>query len=259
MRLESKVAIVTGGGKGIGRVICQTMAAEGAIIVAADMDRAAAEDTAALLRGQGRESLALQVNVTDKPQVRAMVDRAVEAFGRIDVLVNNVGILAIASVLDMAEETWDRVMTINTKGTFLCSQAVLPVMIRQRSGKIINMSSQAGKEGSALSSAYAASKHAVIGFTQSLAKEVGQYNITVNAVCPGSVDTDMLDTIYFPEKARLSGQDADAYRKAYVDRIPMKRLARPEEVGYLVVFLASAEADYITGTAMNVAGGSSVH
>jgi meso-butanediol dehydrogenase / (S,S)-butanediol dehydrogenase / diacetyl reductase len=259
MRLGSTVAIVTGGGKGIGRTICTTLAAEGASVVVADMDLAAAEETAAMLRRQGRESLALQVNVTNKTQVQAMVSRVVDAFGRIDVLMNNVGILAIGSVLELTEETWDKVMTVNTKGTFLCSQAVLPVMIRQGHGKIINMSSQAGKEGSALSSAYAASKHAVIGFTQSLAKEVGEYNITVNAVCPGSVDTEMLDTIYFPEKARLSGKSPEEYRKAFVDRIPMKRMARPEEVGYLVVFLASSEADYITGTAVNVAGGSSVH
>jgi meso-butanediol dehydrogenase/(S,S)-butanediol dehydrogenase/diacetyl reductase len=259
MRLGSTVAIVTGGGKGIGRTICTTLAAEGASVVVADMDLAAAEETAAMLRRQGRESLALQVNVTNKTQVQAMVSRVVDAFGRIDVLMNNVGILAIGSVLELTEETWDKVMTVNTKGTFLCSQAVLPVMIRQGYGKIINMSSQAGKEGSALSSAYAASKHAVIGFTQSLAKEVGEYNITVNAVCPGSVDTEMLDAIYFPEKARLSGKSPEEYRKAFVDRIPMKRMARPEEVGYLVVFLASSEADYITGTAVNVAGGSSVH
>jgi meso-butanediol dehydrogenase / (S,S)-butanediol dehydrogenase / diacetyl reductase len=259
MRLANKVAIVTGGGRGIGQTICRTMAAEGATIVVVDIDRAAAEETAALIRGLGRESLALAVNVTNKAQVQAMVGNVVGAFGRIDVLMNNVGVLAISSVLDMAEETWDKVMTINTKGTFLCSQAVLPVMIRQRQGKIINMSSQAGKEGSALSSVYAASKHAVIGFTQSLAKEVGEYNITVNAVCPGSVDTEMLDTIYFPEKARLSGMAPEEYRRSFVNRIPMKRMARAEEVGYLVVFLASSEADYITGTAVNVAGGSSVH
>jgi len=258
MRLANTVAIVTGGAKGIGRTICTTMAAEGASIVVADMDLAAAEETAAMLRGLGRASLALQVNVTNKAQVQAMVSKVVDAFGRIDVLMNNVGILAIGAVLELAEETWDKVMTVNTKGTFLCSQAVLPVMIRQGHGKIINMSSQAGKEGSALSSAYAASKHAVIGFTQSLAKEVGEYNITVNAVCPGSVDTEMLDTIYFPEKARLSGKSPEEYRKAFLDRIPMKRMARPEEIGYLVVFLASSEADYITGTAINVAGGSSV-
>jgi meso-butanediol dehydrogenase / (S,S)-butanediol dehydrogenase / diacetyl reductase len=259
MRLANTVVIVTGGGRGIGRTICTTMAAEGATVIVADMDLAAAEETAAMLRCLGRESLALQVNVTNKAQVQAMISKVVDAFGRIDVLMNNVGILAIGSVLELAEETWDKVMTVNTKGTFLCSQAVLPVMIRQGHGKIINMSSQAGKEGSALSSAYAASKHAVIGFTQSLAKEVGEYNITVNAVCPGSVDTEMLDTIYFPEKARLSGRSPEEFRKAFVDRIPMKRMARAEEVGYLVVFLASSEADYITGTAINVAGGSSVH
>ncbi len=259
MRLANKVAIVTGGGKGIGQTICRVMAAEGATIVVVDVDRAAADETAAMIRDLGRESLALAVNVTDKAQVQAMAGDVVGAFGRIDVLMNNVGVLAISSVLEMAEETWDKVMTINTKGTFLCSQAVLPVMIRQRHGKIINMSSQAGKEGSALSSVYAASKHAVIGFTQSLAKEVGEYNITVNAVCPGSVDTDMLDSIYFPEKARLSGVDPADYRRSFINRIPMKRLARPEEIAFTVVFLASDEADYVTGTAMNVAGGTSVH
>ena len=259
MRLADKVAIVTGGGRGIGRTICQVMAAEGASVVVADMDRTAAEETVAVVKGWGRESLALTVNVTDKAQVRAMVHEVVSTFGRIDVLMNNVGMLAIASVLDMTEETWDKVMLVNTKGAFLCSQAVLPLMIRQRSGRIINMSSQAGKEGSAFSSVYAASKHAVIGFTQSLAKEVGEFNITVNAVCPGSVDTDMLDSIYYPEKAKLAGVSIEEYRRAFVERIPMKRMACAEEVAYLVVFLASNEAGYITGTAINVAGGSSVH
>ena len=259
MRLEDRIVMLTGGGRGIGRTICLTMAREGAHLAVIDLDVAAAEDTAAEIRALGRRAIALKADVTKKDQVQAIVARTVEEFGRIDVLFNNVGILAVVSVLEMSEETWDRVMTVNTRGVFLCSQAVLPIMIEQRRGKIINMASQAGKEGSALTSAYASSKHAIIGFTQSLAKEVGRYNITVNAVCPGSVDTDMLDSIYFPLKAQLSGKSIEDYRDDFVRGIPMRRLARAEEIGYMAVFLASDEADYVTGSAMNVTGGSLVH
>jgi len=256
MRLQDRIALVTGGGRSIGREICLALAREGAVVVVADLDAQAAHETVFLIEEAGGQAMPVRVDVTNKPQVQEMVKRAVERFGRIDILVNNVGILAVVPVVDMPEETWDRVMTINTKGTFLCVQAVLPHMMKQRYGKIINMASQAGKEGSALTSAYAASKHAVIGFTESLAKEAGEYNITANAICPGSVDTEMLDREYFPLKAELSGQSVEDYTRAYVKRIPLQRLARLDEIASAVVFLASAEADYITGIGLNVAGGS---
>ena len=256
MRLQDRIALVTGGGRSIGREICLALAREGAVVVVADLDAQAAHETVFLIEEAGGQAMPVRVDVTNKPQVQEMVKRAVERFGRIDILVNNVGILAVVPVVDMPEETWDRVMTINTKGMFLCVQAVLPHMMKQRYGKIINMASQAGKEGSALTSAYAASKHAVIGFTESLAKEAGEYNITANAICPGSVDTEMLDREYFPLKAELSGQSVEDYTRAYVKRIPLQRLARLDEIASAVVFLASAEADYITGIGLNVAGGS---
>jgi len=259
VRLTGKATIVTGGGRSIGQTICTTMAGEGASIAVVDLNAEAAEETCGLIRTLGQQALAVKADVTDKAQVGAMVRQVLETFGRVDVLVNNVGILAIVPIVEMEEQTWDRVMTVNTKGVFLCAQAVLPIMMRQRSGKIVNMSSQAGLEGSALSSAYAASKHAVIGFTQSLAKEAGEYGITANAICPGSVDTDMLSSNYFPEKARYSGVDIEQYRRSFVERIPLKRMARAEEIAYLVAFLASDQADYITGAAITVAGGSIVH
>jgi meso-butanediol dehydrogenase / (S,S)-butanediol dehydrogenase / diacetyl reductase len=259
MRLDGKTAIVTGAGRNIGQGIALALAREGAAVAIADYDAQAAGATAQLIREAGGRAITVEVDVTDKPQVQLMVDHVMEAWGRIDVLVNNVGILAICPVIDMAEETWDRVMTINTKGVFLCSQAVLPIMIAQGGGRIINMSSQAGKEGSALSSAYAASKHAIIGFTQSLAKEVGEHHITVNALCPGSIDTEMLANEYFPLKANLTGQDTESYARAFINRIPLKRMGRIEEIGFAAVFLASDEADYVTGIALAVAGGSMVH
>lgn len=259
MRLDGKKAIVTGGGRSIGQGIALCLAREGAAVAIADFDARAAEDTVQLIREAGGEAIAVLVDVTNKAQVQQMVSRVMEAWNRIDILVNNVGILAVGPVLEMEEETWDRVMTINTKGVFLCSQAVLPIMIEQHSGKIINMASQAGIEGSALTSAYAASKHAVIGFTQSLAKEAAEHNITVNALCPGSVNTEMLSKDYFPLKAKLSARDIETYTQDFVNQIPMKRLARIEEIGFAAVFLASSEADYVTGIALTVAGGSMIH
>ena len=259
MRLKDRVAIVTGGGRSIGQAICLALAREGASVVVADLDAEAADETVSLIEEAGGQAMPIQVDVTNKPQVQDVVARTIESWDRIDILANNVGILAVVSILDMAEETWDQVMTVNTKGMFLCSQAVLPIMMEQRYGKIINMASQAGKEGSALTSAYAASKHAVIGFTQSLAKEAGEYNITANTIWPGSVDTDMVVKDYFPLKAKLSGLGEDEYKRAFVKSIPLRRLGRLDEVGAAAVFLASGEADYITGIALNVAGGSMVH
>lgn len=259
MRLDGRKAIVTGGGRSIGQGIALCLAREGAAVAIADFDARAADATVQLIREAGGEAIAVPVDVTSKVQAQQMVSRVMEAWNRIDILVNNVGILAVGPVLEMAEETWDRVMTINTKGVFLCSQAVLPIMIEQHYGKIINMSSQAGIEGSALTSAYAASKHAVIGFTQSLAKEVAAHNVTVNALCPGSVDTEMLSKDYFPLKAKLAAKDAQSFAADYVSHIPMKRMARIEEIGFAAVFLASSEADYITGIALTVAGGSTIH
>ena len=256
MRLENKVAIITGGGRGIGRMISLTMAREGASISVVDLNAENANETANHIEKENRNALPIVVDVTIKSQVDAMVTKTIKQFGKIDILVNNAGIVAVGPIVSMKEKTWDDVMRVNAKSMFLCSQAVLPHMIQQRSGKIINMSSQAGKEGSALTSAYAASKHAVIGFTQSLAKEVGEYNITANAICPGGVETEMLQNDYFLVKAKCADRDMQAYRDAYINKIPMKRLAKPEEVAKAALFLASDEADYITGIGLNVAGGS---
>jgi NAD(P)-dependent dehydrogenase (short-subunit alcohol dehydrogenase family) len=258
MRLENKVAIITGGGRGIGRMIGLTMAREGASVSVVDINAENANETANHIEKENRNAFPLVVDVTIKSQVDAMVTETLKQFGKIDILVNNAGIVAVGPIISMKEKTWDDVMRVNAKSMFLCSQAVLPHMIEQRSGKIINMSSQAGKEGSALTSAYAASKHAVIGFTQSLAKEVGEYNITANAICPGGVETEMLQNEYFLIKAKCAGRDMQDYRDAYINKIPLKRLAKPEEVANAALFLASAEADYITGIALNVAGGSAL-
>ena len=257
MRLENKVAIVTGAGTGLGRMMSQVMAREGASICIVDINPQGAEETKELIEKQNGKAFTINCDVTNKAQVTEMVAETINTFGTVDILVNNAGIVAFVPIIEMEEETWDKTMTVNVKSTFLCSQAVLPHMIEKRYGRIINMSSQAGKQGSALTSAYAASKHAVIGFTQSLAKEAGAYGITANAICPGSAQTEMLDR-YFAAKSKLAGHDIQEYKSSFISSIPLKRLATSEEVANAALFLASDEAAYITGIGLNVAGGTAL-
>ncbi|OGO49454.1 MAG: hypothetical protein A2148_08235, partial [Chloroflexi bacterium RBG_16_68_14] len=185
MELKDTVAIVTGGARGIGRGVAQALAREGAHVVIADLPsvQQEMEETRALVEAEGVQALLVHCDVTDWSQVSAMVQSALERFGRIDVLVNNAGVVSVAAVVGMSEEQWDRVMGVNLKGTFLCSKAVAAHMMERRSGRIINMSSQAGKRGFAAMAHYCTSKFGIIGFTQSLALELASFNVTVNAVC----------------------------------------------------------------------------
>jgi 3-hydroxybutyrate dehydrogenase len=258
MRLKDKVAIITGGGRGIGRGIALRFAQEGAVVALADRDAAASRQAAEEVKALGGQVLALAVDVSRKAQVGRMVDETVGHFGGVDILVNNAGISKVIPFLETTEEGWDRIMAINLKGAFLCCQAILPIMVRRGKGKIINMSSQSGKTGNSWYAAYCASKFGLIGLTQSLAAEFAPHGITVNAICPGVIFTPMWEEQLsdYARKKNLSPHQVKSYLEK---RVPLGSLGRVEDVANLAVFLASDESDYMTGQALNISGGAEVH
>ncbi len=257
MELKDAVAIVTGAARGIGRGVALSLAKEGARIVIADVApaRADAKETRALVEAEGVEALSVECDVTDWAQVAAMVDAAHNRFGRIDVLVNNAGVISVGPVVALTEEQWDRVIGVNLKGTFLCSKAVATRLMQQRSGRIINMSSQAGRKGAPGLAHYVTTKFGIIGFTQSLALELASFNVTVNAVCPGEVDTAMWRDVLLPALSAMQGSTQDeAWERFVRERAPLGRAQTAQDIGQAVVFLC--RADNITGEALNVTGGS---
>ena len=250
MRLSKKVTIVTGAGIGMGRGIARILAKEGAIVVVSDVNADTAKSTAVEIKSMGGESLALTMDVRSSDQIDQVIKGTLDAFGRIDILVNNAGVSTMAPVVDMTEEEWDFNVDVNAKGTFLCTRAVLKQMIKQgKGGRIVCVSSIAGKFGNKYYSHYSASKWAVIGFVKSVAMEVA-----VNAVCPGRVATSMEERELGWE-AKFLKVPVEEVKKAYLDSVPLGRLETPEDVAKLVVFLASDDADYITGEAIEVTGG----
>lgn len=243
--LSGRVAIVTGAGQGMGRAVAVALAARGAAVVVNDVNRESAEAVAAVLRSGGAAALAIQAGVTDAAAVRGMVEQTVARFGGVHILVNNAGVLRPTRVADIPETEWDWVIAVNLKGTFLCSQAVLPAMKAAGWGRIVNFSSTAGKNVSTVGGAhYTAAKAGILGFTRHLAKEVAADGITVNAVCPGLIDTEMV-------RATIDDARAAAYARSF----PIPRLGRPEEVAELVAFLSSGRAAYITGASLDINGG----
>jgi 3-oxoacyl-[acyl-carrier protein] reductase len=240
---NGKIALITGASRGIGRSISLALAAQGAKIVAVDLDLAATEVVVEELKQLGAEAIAVQGNVTVAEDTEKMVDAAVAKFGRVDILVNNAGITRDGLLLRMKDEDWDAVLTVNLKGAFLCTRAVSKVMTKQRSGRIINIASIVGQMGNAGQANYCASKAGLIGLTKSNARELAKRNITVNAVAPGFIATAMTDALSEKVRGELTAQ------------IPLERLGSPEDIANAVVFLAAENSGYITGQVIAVNGG----
>lgn len=244
MSLKGKTALVTGGSRGIGRSIALALAKEGANVV---INYTSNEESAAKvvqeIESFDVKAMAVKANISKAEDVKEMMDKIEESFDGIDILVNNAGITKDNLFVRMKEEDWDQVMDVNLKGIFLCTKAVVRKMIKQKYGRIINMSSVVGVAGNPGQANYCASKAGVIGFTKSLAKEIASKDITVNAIAPGFIETDM--TKVLPESVRES----------MIEAIPMKKYGKPEDIANLVVFLSSDNSSYITGQVIHVDGG----
>ena len=256
--LKGKNAVVTGGAGGMGRTTSMLLAEAGANVMVADMDEAAAAKTAADIAEKfGVKTAYCKCDVTNKAEVDAMVAASLEAFGRIDILNNIAGASTKVDFLEMPEEIYDFMMDVNAKGTFLVDQAVLRVMIPNKSGKIVNMSSMSGKEGYPTNIAYTASKFAVTGMTQAIAKYAAPHNINVNCVCPGIVHTRIWDKLLADVKE--AGGDPDAYWNERISGIPLKRPQTEEDIARMFLYLSSDFADNMTGQGINVTGGLILH
>ncbi len=258
MSLNGKIALVTGGAQGLGQAISWRLAHEGCHVVVADLNEAAATETAAAIpqKEPGRRAVAVKVDVTDEAQVSAMMARTTQEFGRLDILVSNAGILLSGEIDDFPLEKWRAVISVNLIGYFLCAKHAVRIMKAQRSGCIVQINSKSGKKGSYKNSAYAASKFGGIGLTQSLGLELAEYGIRVNSVCPGNLlDSPLWVDSLYEQYAKKWGITKEQVRQKYIDEVPMKRGCTYDDVTNVVVFLASDQASYMTGQAINVTGG----
>jgi len=247
MDFTGKVAIVTGSGRGIGKAIAMKLAENGATLVINDVgDSAPAEQTVSEIKNLNRQAVAIMADVSSSADVTKMMETAIAAYGKVDILVNNAGITRDQLTMKMTDEEWDKVLAIDLKSVFLCTRAVLRPMLKQRSGRIISMSSVVGIIGNAGQANYAAAKAGIIGFTKTIAKEVASRGITVNAVAPGFIDTPMTQVL--PEERK----------QALMNNIPLGYLGTPRDIAETVAFLASEEARYITGQVISVDGGISL-
>jgi 2-hydroxycyclohexanecarboxyl-CoA dehydrogenase len=246
---DGRTALVTGGARGIGAAIAKGLAQDGLSVVIADMRRDEAEATAAAINDGGGSALAVELDVTDTEAVGRAVSVARERFERIDVLVNNAGWDELKPFLDTDEQFWDRVIDINFKGALRLTRAVLPAIVDQGWGRLINIGSDAGRVGSSLESVYSGAKGGIIAFTKTVAREVARAGVTANVVCPGPTDTPFL------QETAAKAKDAEAVLTSMARAVPMRRLAQPEEVAAAVRFFADQNAGYITGQTLSVSGG----
>ncbi|MCK6627396.1 MAG: sorbitol-6-phosphate dehydrogenase [Anaerolineae bacterium] len=255
--LQDRIALVTGGAQGLGQAICQRLAAEGCHVVVADLNEEAAATTAAEIAATtNRQTLAVKVDVTDESQVEAMVDQTLKKFGRLDIAVSNAGVLIAEEITEFPAEKWRVVMNVNLFGYFLTAKHAARPMKAQGKGVIIQINSKSGKKGSFKNSAYAASKFGGIGLTQSIALDLAEFGVRVNAVCPGNLlDSPLWVNSLYSQYAKKWGITEAEVRQKYVDQVPMKRGCTYEDVCNVVVFLASDQAGYMTGQAINVTGG----
>jgi meso-butanediol dehydrogenase/(S,S)-butanediol dehydrogenase/diacetyl reductase len=256
MKLRGKVSYVTGGGRGIGRGIALALAGEGAHVLVADIDAAAARKVAEEVTALHVEGHGMSIDVTRSEDVNRLRDTLDQRFGRLDIAVNSAGVISVQRVEGMSEREWDRIMDVNAKGTFLCCRAAIPLLRRAGTGTIVNIASVSGKDGYPGLAHYSASKYAVIGFTNSLAKELAREEITVNAICPGVVRTAMWDVL--AEEWRNAGETPEeSWQRQVLAFVPQGRPQTAEDIGDLVVYLTSARN--ITGQAINVDGGLTSH
>lgn len=255
MKLDGKVAVITGGGHGIGRVIALRFAAAGASVVVSGTSAAALEQTTHDLQVRGARAFSVIADVADEAAVAQLIARAVEAFGQLDILVNNAGIAGpTAPVTEVKREDWERTLAVNLTGAFLCAKHALPHMIARQSGRIINITSIAGLQAYALRSPYCASKWAMIGLTQTLAEEAGRYNITANAIAPGPVNGPRIEAVIRNRAAQMNVPVEEMTRQ-YVEPTALKRMVEEEDIAALALFLAADEGRNITGETFNVSGG----
>jgi meso-butanediol dehydrogenase/(S,S)-butanediol dehydrogenase/diacetyl reductase len=259
-RLDGRICVITGAARGIGRGIADGLAREGGAVVVADINEAGAEAAAARIRGEGGRALGVGCDVSDRASIRTAIERAVGEFGRLDVMFNNAGISKTQRFLEVTEDDWNRIMSVNGLGVMLGIQEAAGQFRRQGGGgKIVNTASIAGKEGFPLFPAYCASKFAVVGLTQSAARGLAEYGITVNAFCPGVVTTELWEQLDDEFIALGETQRKGQALEEFGANILIGRLSAPEDIAPLAVFLASADSDYITGQAINVDGGMLVH
>jgi len=239
MKLKDKVAVVTGGGRGIGQAIAISFAREGAKVALAARTLEQVSSTARMISGSGGRAFGMAADVTSESDVKNLVERTLGEFGRIDILVNNAGILESGPIVSIQTDTWRRVIEINLVGTFLCTKAVVPSMIEGGWGRVVNIASRSGKIGHPFLTAYCASKHGVVGFTKALAEELGPLGITVNAICPGVVETDMVSQTIREQVG--------------------KAIIQPQEIAELALYLAGEDAAGINGEAINIFGNAKIH
>ena len=258
LKFKGKAVLVTGSTRGIGRGIALAFARDGAMVGVNGTKSDLCQKVAKEVNSFGGKGLAVPGDISNTAAVKTIFKKIIRDFGHLDILVNNAGIIYVVDCMDTKDDQWDRTMAVNCRGVFLCSREAARHMVERKTGKIINIASQLGKSGVAKYTHYCASKFSVVGFTQALAKELAPYSINVNAVCPGIVNTDMMDE-EIEIFTKVTGKCEDELRKEFLNMIPLGRYETPDDVANLVLFLASEGAAYITGQSINVTGGVEVH